>query len=81
MPITLAESKPPRFGPGTVYRTGGKHPLECTVTDIWRTYDLAGNLVKTRYVSTHLFCGQTVTDHDVVETTIARGLVKETQCQ
>lgn len=60
---------------GTVFRTRGKHPRVCTVTDIWRTYDAAGALVHTRYVATHELMGQTITERDVVATTIAMGLV------
>ena len=37
-----------------------------TVTDILKTYNLAGELVKTRYVAEHDFLGQTVTDSDVL---------------
>ncbi len=59
---------------GTKYTTKGKHPQECTVVDIHKTYNLDGELVKLRYVSTHVFCGQTVTDTDVVSTTIARAI-------
>jgi len=46
-----------------------------TVTDILKTYNLVGELVKTRYVATHDFCGQTVTDSDVLGVTIQRGLI------
>ena len=46
-----------------------------TVTDILKTYNLAGELVKTRYVATHAFCGQTVTDSDVLGVTIQKGLI------
>ena len=65
----------PRFKPGTRYMTRGKHPLECTVQDVHTTRNLKGEVVKIRYVATHLFCGQVVTDNDVVDTTIARGLI------
>jgi len=59
---------------GQQYETRGKHPDLCTVVDIHRTYNQAGELVKLRYISTHEFLGQTITDYDVVETTIARGI-------
>ena len=65
-----------KFNIGTQYKTCGKHPRLCTVIDILRTYNSAGELVKTRYVATHEFLGQTITDSDVPETTVARGLVK-----
>lgn len=63
-----------RFAIGTKFKTRGKHPRLCTVTDILKTYDSRGQLVKIRYVAQHEFGGQIVADHDVVETTIARGL-------
>jgi hypothetical protein len=60
---------------GTKFKTRGKHPKICTVTDILRTYNYAGDLVQTRYVATHEFCGQLVTDRDVCLTTIKIGLI------
>lgn len=62
-----------RFKIGTKYTARGKQKRECTVTDILKTYNSAGELVKIRYVATHEFCGQIITEHDVVETTIAMG--------
>lgn len=62
---------------GTKFMTRGKHPAECTVTDVWKTYNAAGELVQTRYVATHVFCGQTVTERDIVAVTIARGLLPQ----
>jgi hypothetical protein len=66
-----------RFAIGTTFQTGGKFPRNCTVVDFLRTYNTKGECVKTRYVATHVVIGQIVTDYDVCETTIARGLVKE----
>lgn len=43
-----------------------------TVKDIHKTYNAAGELVKTRYVASHLFLGQELFDYDVVAVTIAR---------
>lgn len=60
---------------GTKYKTRGKHPKICTVVDVLKTYNGAGELVKLRYVSEHDFCGQMVTDSDVVIVTIQRGLI------
>lgn len=60
---------------GTKFKTGGKAPRTCTVTDILKTYNSKGDLVSIRYVATHEFLGQTVTDRDVVAVTIARGLI------
>lgn len=62
---------------GTKFKTGGKAPRLCTVTDILKTYNSAGELVKTRYVAVHEFCGQQVADADVCAVTIARGLIGE----
>ena len=57
------------------YLKRGKMEIVCTVIDIHKTYNAAGELVKTRYVSTYKFCGQLVTESDVVAVTIAKGLV------
>lgn len=54
-------------------RVGNKHPHIETVTDVLKTYNSSGELVKIRYVATHDFMGQTVTDSDIPATTIARG--------
>lgn len=61
---------------GTMFKTRGKAPRLCTVVDILKTYNSKGELFKTRYVATHEFCGQIVTDYDVVPTTIAMGEIK-----
>ena len=47
----------------------------CTVMDIWSTYNLAGELVQTRYVCQHVFMGQTVTERDVLAITIQKNRV------
>lgn len=60
---------------GTQYQSRGKHPRLCTVKDVWKTYNAAGELVQIRYVTTHEFLGQIVTEYDVVAVTIARNLV------
>lgn len=62
---------------GQKYRTRGKVPRVCTVVDIFKTYNSKGELVRVRYVATHDFMGQSVTDYDVPETAIAMGLVAE----
>ena len=59
---------------GTKYMSRGKHPRECTVEDIHKTYDSKGNLVKTRYVASHEFLGQKVYNYDVCGATIAVAL-------
>jgi hypothetical protein len=45
--------------------------------DIWKTYNLVGDCVKLRYVATHEVMGKLVKDYDVLETTIARGIVRD----
>lgn len=73
--IAMSNAKP-RFERGTRFYTSGKHKKLCTVNDIWITTSwVTGETVKIRYVATHDFCGQVVTDCDVVDATIARGLV------
>ena len=50
--------------------------FRCTVSDIWKTYNAAGKLVQTRYVATHEFCGQPVTERDVLDVTIQKALAE-----
>lgn len=64
-----------RFAIGTKFRTRGKNPRICMVTDVHRTFNAAGDLVSIRYQATHDFMGQAVTSHDVVDATIAMGLI------
>lgn len=59
---------------GTKFKTRGKHPRLCEVTDVLKTYNSKGELVRTRYVAVHMLAGMPVTDHDVVRTTIDLGL-------
>jgi len=67
----------PRFAIGHKFRrrTRGKHkPPLSTVVDIWRTYNAAGELVRLTYVAEHVGPGgQTITERDVCDTTIAMG--------
>lgn len=77
--ITEAEFaiKSPRFAIGQKFidrGPTGKHPRECTVTDILTTTNSKGDVVRIRYVATHTFLGGLVTNHDVLETTIARNI-------
>jgi len=62
---------------GQKYRTRDKHPRICTVTDILRTYNNAGQLVSVAYVTQHEFAGQTITDYNVPAATINRGMLAE----
>jgi hypothetical protein len=66
----------PRFSIGTKFTSGGKHPRICTIVDIHKTYNSAGDLVWIEYVATHEFMGQTVTDYHVCDTTVARNILK-----
>ena len=59
---------------GTQYLSHGKHPNLCTISDILTTYNNAGAVVHIRYVATHTFLSQTVTETDIVAVTIARGI-------
>ena len=63
----------PRFAIGQQYIPSGQARRVYTVADILRTYNARGALVRLRYVGVTQFMGQTLTDHDVCETTIARG--------
>lgn len=62
------------FPIGTKFKTRGKHPRDCTVVEILKTYNSKGELVRTRYVATFPLAGQTVTYYDVCHTTIAMGM-------
>lgn len=64
-----------RFAIGQQYQTRGKRLVICTIVDIHTTYNAIGDVVKVRYVATHEFMGQTVTDRDVLVTTVAMGLI------
>lgn len=64
-----------RFPIGTRYYTGGKDKRLCTVVDFWRIYNSRDELVSYRYVATHEFMGQMVTEYDVVDVTIAKGII------
>ena len=68
----------PRFKIGTTYRpVGQKNDTVHTVVDVWVTRDSKGEIVQIRYVSEHTFCGPILKTYDVLETTIARGLIAE----
>lgn len=64
---------------GTQFKPVGKHTQVCTVTDILTTYNSKGELVNTRYMASHEFCGQTVTETNIVAATIARGIFNLTK--
>jgi hypothetical protein len=60
---------------GTQYLTRNREPRLCTVVDVWKTFNAAGELVEVSYVAEHVFMGQRLTERDVCATTIAMGLV------
>lgn len=62
------------FPIGTKYLTRHKHSRLCTVTDQLTVTNAAGETVKYYYTSEHKLTDQTVTNHEVVETTIAIGV-------
>lgn len=64
----------PKFKIGQTFMPYGKHPKLNTIIDIHTTTNSAGEVVKFRYVATHEFMGQVITDYDVNETTVARGI-------
>lgn len=68
--------KSPKYAIGTKFTTRHKIPKLCTVVDILKTYNNAGELVKIRYVASHEIAGQTILDKDVVDTTIAMGIIE-----
>lgn len=70
----ISEFAKPHFEIGTQYLSRGKHPRLCTIIDILTTTNSNGDVVSIRYVSTHKFMGQLITDDDVVGTTIEMGI-------
>lgn len=69
----------PRFEIGTQFKTPGKHGRLCTVTDIFKTFNHRGELVKVTYQATHEFAGQTVTNNEVADSTIFLNLIKQSE--
>jgi len=65
-----------RFPVGTKFNTRSMSPRLCTVVDFHVTTNLAGEVVRARYVSTHEFMGQLITTIDITDTAVARGLVE-----
>ena len=77
--VATSRKKLNMIAPAQTYPIGhkftprGKIPRVCTIIDIHRTYNAVNDLVRLRYVATHLFGGQVVTDYDVNAVTVARG--------
>lgn len=73
--LARIQATPVKYKIGQKFKTRGKHPRVCTVIDIHRTYNARQQLIRVRYVATHEFLGQTVTDCDVPQTTIDMGYI------
>lgn len=72
----MSKERKPKYEIGQQYWSRGKHPRLCTVVDILRTYNSAGDLLFIRYVATHEFMGQTVINGDVPEAAISMSLIE-----
>lgn len=68
---------PHKYPIGTTYKPGRKHTYLVTIIDRLTTRNEKGEIVSIRYVGTHEFCGQLVTDRDILEIEIARGLAQD----
>ena len=62
------------FSIGTTYKPVRKHTYTVTIIDRLTTRNENGEIVSIRYVGTHEFCGQLVTDSNIPEIEIARAL-------
>ena len=62
----------------TFIRRGNKRKDVETVVDVYTTTNTKGDVVKTTYVASHVFMGQTIINHDTAATTIMRGLMNTT---
>jgi hypothetical protein len=67
----MTQERIPRYSIGQQFQPMGKK-YTCTVVDYLITRNSKNEIYQIRYVCTHPFCGQIVTDYDVPETTIAR---------
>lgn len=66
-----------KYSVGTTFiRYGRKNAVPETIVDVYTTINLAGDVVKVRYVTVHKVMGQDVYDYDVLATTIARSLAE-----
>lgn len=66
------------IGTRFIRATGRERNVE-TVTDVLTTTNSKGEVVSVRYVATHEFCGQTITDYDVPRATLARAEIVESK--
>lgn len=63
-----------KFPIGTEYNGRGELKDRCyRVVDYWTTRDMAGNIMREKYIVTHVFLGQEIAE-EVCETTVARGI-------
>lgn len=67
----MLNEKQAKFKIGQKFMTSGKNPRIATVTDILKTYNSAGEMVKLRYVAQYPSALNVITDYDVNETSIA----------
>ena len=68
-----------RFPIGTQYKPAGKYAKMTIVIDHLTLTNSKGEILRVSYLTQHEFLGQTITNHDVCDTTIARGLLPEYQ--
>lgn len=69
------ENKTMKYPIGTKFisRSNKKHKRVQTIVDYLTTTNLKGEVVRERYVATHDFMGQKVTDNDIIPTSIDMG--------
>ncbi len=65
------------IGTKFIARSDRKSRRVQTVIDYHTTRNLAGEIVRERYVATHTLCGQPITNADILETTIAMGEIQQ----
>jgi len=75
-PNTVAHITKDEIKPGVKFMTRDKHPRLCEVIDVYHTYNLAGELIKTEFVAVHELMGQQVKGK-YCAVTIQRGYVAE----
>lgn len=64
----------PKFKIGQQYKVNERSCVY-TIKDILTTFNSKNEVVKIRYLVSHVFCGQEINNQDVCETTIARGIL------
>ena len=61
---------------GLKYQANNKRKDICTVIDIYKTYNIAGELVATRYICEYEFLGQRIKSEEVA-VTIQRAVARD----